>query len=166
MRRLLGCGAIVLAVVLLSACQVKVPGLRQSANPCTTLGRGKLAHLAHARGTVVQKPLTIFTQGQVCEFKANAGTPVLILGTFDAQHLSFDSEVAKLSDRYQASGTRQVKVPGATDAATMLATFSNARVPVLVAEHDGFISLAIVITKVPARAAGIERASMAALVRS
>jgi hypothetical protein len=165
MRRVLGLPALVLAVVLITGCQVKVPGVRQAANPCTAVGQAQLAHLAHARGTITQKP-SMFAQAQACEFKAANGAPIIILGTSDISHLSFDSEVSKLSGRYHATAVRQVKLPGASQAATMRGTFDGVQVPVLVASHDGFMSLVIVLTRVAAKAPKLERATMVKLVHA
>lgn len=165
MRRVLGLPALILAVVLITGCHVTLPGVRQAANPCTALGQARLAHLAHARGTVIQKP-SLFTQAQACEFKAAKGVPVVILGTWDISHLSFDSEVSKLSGRFHATAVRQVKLRGTAGAATMRGTFDNVQMPVLAASHDGFMSVVIVATRVAARAPMLERATMLALVRA
>jgi hypothetical protein len=166
MRRVLGLPALFLAVVLVTGCQVKVPGVRQAANPCTALGQARLAHLAHARGTVSQKPVSVFTQAQMCEFKAASGTPIIIAGTWDASHLSFDSEVTKLSGKVNGTAVRQVKLPGTEQAATIRGTFQNIHLPVLVASHDGFMSVVIVVTRVPSRSPALERATMKALVHA
>jgi hypothetical protein len=166
MRRVLGLTALLLAVVLVTGCQVKLPAVRQAANPCTALGQARLAHLAHARGTVSQKPVSVFTQAQMCEFKAASGTPIIIVGTWDASHLSFASEVSKLSGKVNGTGVRQEKLRGTAQAATIRGTFQNTHLPVLVASQDGFMSLVIVVTRVPARAPALERATMVALVEA
>jgi hypothetical protein len=165
MRRVLGLFALILAVVLITGCHAKLPGVRQAANPCTALGQARLAHLAHARGTVTQKP-PMFTQAQACEFKAANGTPIIILGTWDASHLSFESEVSKLGGRFHATAVHQVKLRGAAEAATMRGTFDDVQLPVLVASHDGFMSVAIVVTRVAARAPTLERATMVKLMHA
>jgi hypothetical protein len=166
MRRALALIAVSLAALPVMGCHVNVPGVRQAANPCTSLGQGRLAHLAHARGMVSQKPMTVFTQAQACEFKAVKGTPLIILGTWDASHLSFASEVSKLSERFHATAVRNVKLRGTTQAATMLGTFNNVQLPVLAASHDGFMSVVIAATRVAARAPALERATMVALVHA
>ncbi|MGA8247307.1 MAG: hypothetical protein WB797_10410 [Nocardioides sp.] len=166
MRRVLGLILPILALVLVTGCHVKVPGVRQAANPCHALGRARLAHLAHARGTVSQKPMAVFTQAQACEFKAAGGTPVIILGTWDASHLSFGSEVSKLEGQFHGTAVRQVKLPGAAQAASMRGTFDTVQLPVLLASHDGFISVVIVVTRVAARAPVLERNTMKALVHA
>jgi hypothetical protein len=165
MRRARGLPALILAVVLITGCHVKLPGVRQAANPCAALGQKRLAHLARARGTVTQKP-SMFTQAQACEFEAAHGTPIIILGTWDGSHLSFASEVSKLSGRFHASAVRQVTLRGTTEAATMRGTFDNVQLPVLVASHDGFMSVVIVVTRVGARAPTLERHTMVALVHA
>jgi hypothetical protein len=124
-------------------------GVRQAANPCTALGQARLAHLARARGTVSQKPVSVFTQAQMCEFKAASGTPIIIVGTWDASHLSFASEVSKLSGKVNGTAVRQVKLRGTAEATTIRGTFQNVHLPVLAASHDGFMSVVIVVTRVP-----------------
>jgi hypothetical protein len=166
MRRVLGLPALFLAVVLVAGCHAKLPGVRQAANPCTALGQARLAHLARARGTVSQKPVSVFTQAQMCEFKAASGTPIIIVGTRDASHLSFASEVSKLSGKVNGTAVRQVKLRGTAEATTIRGTFQNVHLPVLAASHDGFMSVVIVVTRVPARAPALERATMVALVHA
>jgi hypothetical protein len=108
----------------------------------------------------------MFAQAQACEFKAAGGTPIIILGTWDTSHLSFDSEVSKLSGRFHATAVRQVRLRGTSEAATMRGTFDDVQLPVLVASHDGFTSVVIVATRLAARAPKLERATMAALVHA
>jgi hypothetical protein len=108
----------------------------------------------------------VFTQAQICEFKAASGTPIIIVGTWDASHLSFASEVSRLSGKVNGTAVRQVKLAGTAQAATIRGTFQNVHLPVLVASHDGFTSMVIVVTRMPARGPALERATMTALVHA
>ncbi len=169
MRRVLG-----LLIALLAAagvgtgCQLKAPSalVRQAPNPCTTLGQHRLARLAGARGAVTQVQVPIFSQAQSCEFKADAGTPVIVVAIFDGHALDFDHEVAQTQERYQATRVRPVTVPGTDRAATMRANLNGAQVPVMIATHNGFIYLVLTVTRIPARGPRLERAVMTTLVHA
>ena len=168
MRRLGPLTPLLLAALLVTGCQVKVPSavLRQAPNPCRALGTHRLAHLAGMKGTVSQTQNPVLAQAQTCEFKARAGTPILIMGAVDGRHLSFDQEVAKAVLRYQATPARRISVRGTDEASTMQANISGHRVPVMMAMHDGFLFLLLAITKDPARGPRIERSAMAALAHA
>jgi hypothetical protein len=169
MRRVLGLFLSLSALLLLTACNLKVPGqttIRQAANPCTTLGPARLTRLAHAQGTVSQTPIPAFPQAQACQFKAAAGRPVIILGIFDSVDQSFRQEVVSTKGRYTAGQVHSLRVPGADHAAMMVAQLSGVRVPVLMASHDHFIYLVLAVTQVPAAAPRLERATAAALLRA
>jgi hypothetical protein len=157
-----------LPLLALSACGLKVPThltIRQTADPCAVLGRARLARIAHARGTATSVPLAGYTRARACRFRADAGTPVIILGTFDSMDLSFDQQVTQATDRFTASKVHRVRLRGAEDAATMVALLNGVRVPVLMTMHDRFVSLALTVSRVPGRGARLDREAMVALLR-
>jgi hypothetical protein len=158
----------VLPLLALSACGLKLPThpvVRQAADPCTVLGRARLARIAHARGTATSVPLAGFTRAQACRFRADSGAPVIILGTFDSMNLSFDKQVSLAQGRFTASDVHRVRVPGTQGAATMVASLNGARVPVLMTMHDGFVSMALTVARALGAGVRLDRAAMVALLR-